>query len=112
MKNFYDVVVIGGGPAGLTAATYLRRFLRSVVVLDAGDSRARYIPESHNCPGFPQGVAGTELLQRMRLNKLHMVFLVDENHRKVGIITMEDLLEELVGDIQDENDAAEGLLLS
>ena len=47
----------------------------------------------------------------MRLNKLHMVFLVDENHRKVGLITMEDLLEELVGDIQDESDAGEGLQL-
>jgi CBS domain containing-hemolysin-like protein len=51
------------------------------------------------------------LLQRMRLNKLHMVFVVDENRKKVGIITMEDLLEELVGDIQDESDAGEGLQL-
>lgn len=61
-----DVVVIGGGPAGLTAATYLGRFLRSVVVLDAGDSRARYIPASHNCPGFPHGIAGDALLDRLR----------------------------------------------
>ena len=52
------------------------------------------------------------LLQRMRLNKLHMVFVTDESHRKVGIITMEDLLEELVGDIQDESDAGEGLHLA
>ena len=51
------------------------------------------------------------LLQRMRLNKLHMVFLTDENKNKVGIITMEDLLEELVGDIQDESDTGEGLHL-
>ena len=51
------------------------------------------------------------LLQRMRLNKLHMVFVVDENRRKLGIITMEDLLEELVGDIQDESDLGEGLEL-
>ena len=51
------------------------------------------------------------LLQRMRLNKLHMVFVTDENRTKVGIITMEDLLEELVGDIQDESDAGEGLQL-
>ena len=66
MGGRVDVAIIGGGPAGLTAATYLRRFLRSVVVLDAGPSRARYIPESHNCPGFPQGVSGDELLARMR----------------------------------------------
>ena len=52
------------------------------------------------------------LLQRMRLNKLHMVFVVDENRNKIGIITMEDLLEELVGDIQDESDAGEGLELA
>ena len=51
------------------------------------------------------------LLQRMRLNKLHMVFLTDENRTKVGILTMEDLLEELVGDIQDESDTGEGLRL-
>ena len=51
------------------------------------------------------------LLQRMRLNKLHMVFLTDETKTKVGIITMEDLLEELVGDIQDESDTGEGLHL-
>ena len=51
------------------------------------------------------------LLQRMRLNKLHMVFLTNETKSKVGIITMEDLLEELVGDIQDESDTGEGLHL-
>ena len=53
----------------------------------------------------------SELLQRMRLNKLHMVFICDENRKKIGVITMEDILEELVGDIQDESDAGEGLQL-
>ncbi|QCO66841.2 NAD(P)/FAD-dependent oxidoreductase [Luteimonas yindakuii] len=66
MADQVDVAIIGGGPAGLTAATYLRRFLRSCVVIDAGNSRARYIPESHNCPGFPQGVSGRDLLAKMR----------------------------------------------
>ena len=61
-----DVIIVGGGPAGLTAACYLRRFHRECVVLDAGDSRARWIPESNNCPGFPQGVSGDGLLRRLR----------------------------------------------
>ena len=61
-----DVAIVGGGPAGLTAATYLRRFHRSCLVFDDGDSRARWIPESNNCPGFPNGVSGVELLLRMR----------------------------------------------
>ena len=51
----------------------------------------------------------SSLLQRMRLNKLHMVFIIDDKRRKVGLITMEDLLEELVGEIQDETDTGEGL---
>lgn len=64
--NEVDAIVIGGGPAGLTAATYLRRFHRSCLVIDAGNSRARRIPESHNCPGFPYGVSGVDLLGRMK----------------------------------------------
>ncbi|MFS8136606.1 MAG: NAD(P)/FAD-dependent oxidoreductase [Thermomonas sp.] len=61
-----DCLIVGGGPAGLTAATYLARFHRAFVLVDAGKSRARWIPESHNCPGFPFGVAGTALLDKLR----------------------------------------------
>ena len=61
-----DCLVIGAGPAGLTAATYLARYRRKVTVIDGGRSRARWIPASHNCPGFPFGVAGNDLLQRFR----------------------------------------------
>jgi thioredoxin reductase (NADPH) len=62
----YDAIVIGGGPAGLTAATYLARFRWRVAVLGAGPSRASWIPASHNTPGFPHGINGDELLQRLR----------------------------------------------
>lgn len=61
-----DAVVIGGGPAGLTAATYLARFRRRFIVFDSGASRASRIPVSHNLPGFPDGIPGKELLSRMR----------------------------------------------
>jgi thioredoxin reductase (NADPH) len=60
-----DCLIIGGGPAGLTAATYLARFRRNVVLVDHGLSRARLIPESHNYPGFA-GISGPKLLERLR----------------------------------------------
>lgn len=61
-----DVLVIGGGPAGLTAALYLARFRRSVVLVDAGDSRVAKIPRSHNYPGFVDGIPGHSLLETLR----------------------------------------------
>src|ERR1700761_4416615 len=62
----HDAVIIGAGPAGLTAATYLGRFHRRAVVIDGGASRARWIPESHNIPGFPRGISGSMLLGELR----------------------------------------------
>ena len=61
-----DCLVVGGGPAGLTAAIYLARYRRNVLVVDRGDSRAEKIPNSHNHPGFSAGISGTELLARLR----------------------------------------------
>ncbi|HEU0043539.1 NAD(P)/FAD-dependent oxidoreductase [Sphingomonas sp.] len=61
-----DCLVIGGGPAGVTAAIYLARFHLSVRVVDAGQSRVTWIPKTHNHAGYPGGIKGTELLERMR----------------------------------------------
>jgi thioredoxin reductase (NADPH) len=61
-----DCLVIGGGPAGLTAAIYLARFRREFRVVDAGDGRALTIPLSHNHAGFPDGVSGPDLVARMK----------------------------------------------
>jgi len=65
MSNPLDCLIIGGGPAGLTAAIYLARFRRHVRVVDGGRSRAALIPLSHNLPGFPAGVTGDGLLRRL-----------------------------------------------
>jgi thioredoxin reductase (NADPH) len=61
-----DCLVVGAGPAGLTAAIYLARFRREFRVIESGASRAAWIPRSHNHPGFPGGVRGKTLLARMR----------------------------------------------
>ena len=66
MDDSIDCLVIGGGPAGMTAAIYLARFHLSVRVIDAGHSRVTWITRTHNHAGYPGGIPGTELLNRMR----------------------------------------------
>lgn len=64
-KSDVDCLIIGGGPAGLTAANYLARFRRHALLVDAGQSRALLIPETHNYPGF-LGISGKDLLASLR----------------------------------------------
>jgi len=61
-----DTIIIGAGPAGLTAAIYLGRYRRAHLVIDGENSRARWIPRSHNILGFPQGIGGQTLLSQLR----------------------------------------------
>ncbi|MEO6224368.1 MAG: NAD(P)/FAD-dependent oxidoreductase [Sphingomicrobium sp.] len=65
-EKILDCLIIGGGPAGLTAAIYLARFHLDILVVDGGKSRAAWIPCTRNHAGFPDGVSGEELLERMR----------------------------------------------
>ena len=61
-----DCLIIGGGPAGLTAAVYLGRFRRQTILVDGGWSRAEWITLGHNISGFPQGIAGPAYRERLR----------------------------------------------
>ncbi|QNA84029.1 NAD(P)/FAD-dependent oxidoreductase [Sphingomonas sp. So64.6b] len=60
-----DCIIIGAGPAGLTAAIYLARFHLSIRLFDCGSSRAALIPRTHNHAGYPGGIKGTDLLALM-----------------------------------------------
>ena len=60
-----DVIVVGGGPAGLSAAMWAGRYRRSVVLFDAGEQRNRWADESHGYFGFDCVDPG-ELLGRAR----------------------------------------------
>lgn len=64
--NPLDCLVIGGGPAGLTAALYLVRFHLRIEIVDAGNSRAAFIPRTRNHAGYPGGIPGKRLLRLMR----------------------------------------------
>lgn len=61
-----EVIIVGGGLAGLSAAIYLGRALRDVLIIDAGESLAIWEPEVQNYLGFPDCIDGRDLLKRGR----------------------------------------------
>ncbi len=65
MAEVWDAIIIGAGPAGLSAALYLARYRRSTLVIHDGASRTARIPLTHNVPGYPEGVSGEGLLANM-----------------------------------------------
>ena len=62
----YDIVIVGAGPAGLTAAVYARRANKSVLLLDkaAFGGQITYSPKIENYPGF-ESISGSELADKM-----------------------------------------------
>ncbi|WP_251343208.1 NAD(P)/FAD-dependent oxidoreductase [Haloplanus halophilus] len=62
----YDVAVVGGGPAGLTAALYTTRLGLDTVVVDRGGGRAAMMQDTHNVIGVTEDVSGVEFLRTAR----------------------------------------------
>jgi thioredoxin reductase (NADPH) len=63
MKKIWDSIVIGGGPAGQSAAIYLARFNRSVLVIDKGHGRTDSFEVNQNYLGFPFGIPSRRLAE-------------------------------------------------
>ena len=59
--DLWDCVIVGGGPAGLSAAVYMGRFLRRTLVVDEGRGRWSYGQTNENYLGFPRGVGARRL---------------------------------------------------
>ena len=68
-RSHYDLLVLGGGPAGLTAALYAAREYIDTLVIEraAFGGQAAGTEKLDNIPGFPDGVAGIEFSKRLRL---------------------------------------------
>lgn len=80
-----EVIVIGGGIAGLSAAIYLGRAQRDTLVIDSGHSMAKWEPIVENYLGFPKGVSGEDLLKNGRLQaERHEVAFEEDEIKQVS----------------------------
>jgi CBS domain containing-hemolysin-like protein len=83
-------------------------FLKDLVARSASGQGAQPVRESLRPAHFvPESKRVAELLREMQTEKFHMAIVVDEYGGTAGLVTMEDLLEEIVGEITDEYDVAE-----
>lgn len=78
----FDCIIVGGGPAGLSAAIYLGRFKRSVLVIDNHHGRSTYPQINEDYLGFPDGIHALKLRQlgQIQAEKFGAKFVKDTAH--------------------------------
>ena len=77
-------------------------------LLERGAEHPRSLKELLRTPYFvPESIHADDLFRDMQTKKIHIAIVIDEYGQTAGIITIEDLLEEIVGNIYDEFDPAE-----
>jgi CBS domain containing-hemolysin-like protein len=87
--------------------------IKDVFLASDDPSRDRAIPALMREPLFvPESMGVIELLARMRSQRTHLAIVVDEFGGTEGLVTIEDVVEEIVGDIEDEHDEAEAGMLT
>ena len=70
IEQVYDVLVIGGGAAGLSAGIYLQRYLLSTLIVDKGKARSHWMQELHNYLGLPPNTPGRDVLKQGKAHYL------------------------------------------
>jgi len=87
--------------------------IKDVFMANVDVSRDRSLKALMREPLFvPESMSVIELLARMRAQRIHLAIVVDEFGGTEGLVTVEDVVEEIVGDIEDEHDEAEAGMLT
>jgi CBS domain containing-hemolysin-like protein len=102
------IPVYDGSIDNVTGVVYAKDLLRH---LRDGTQDAPVAPLAREASFVPETKKVDELLHEMQTNRVHLAIVVDEYGGTAGLITIEDLIEEIVGEIQDEYDVAEEKLI-
>jgi CBS domain containing-hemolysin-like protein len=98
------VPVVGDGPDDVTGVLYLRDVARLVYERPSEADAAAAASLQRAAVFVPESKPADALLRQMQSEKNHLALVVDEYGGIAGLVTMEDLIEELVGEIDDEYD--------
>lgn len=106
-SGFSRIPVVGTGPDNIIGIVYVKDLARRA--LDHHDAEQSEYIEQHMRPAnfVPEIKMADELLKEMQRNQIHLAVVVDEYGGTAGIITIEDIIEEIVGEIEDEFDDGE-----
>src|SRR3954452_4304647 len=105
-SGFSRIPVIGENVDDVVGVVYLKDLVRRSQSL--GDQRGPRVDELMRTPTFvPESKPVDELLRDMQAQRIHIAIVVDEYGGCAGLLTIEDILEEIVGEIADEHDAVQ-----
>ncbi|MSW02975.1 MAG: DUF21 domain-containing protein [Actinobacteria bacterium] len=106
-SGFSRIPVVGSGPDNIIGIVYVKDLAKRA--LDHHEAEQSESIEQHMRPAnfVPEIKMADELLKEMQRDQIHLAIVVDEYGGTAGIITIEDIIEEIVGEIEDEFDDGE-----
>ena len=103
-SGFSRIPVIGAGTDDVVGVAYLKDVVRRTYVHRDGESVEKVESVMRPAVFVPESKPVDELLREMQARRIHMAIVVDEYGGTAGLVTIEDILEEIVGEIADEYD--------
>jgi len=109
-SGFSRIPVIGEGADDVVGVAYLKDIVRRTYVHRDGESVERVASVMRPAVFVPESKPVDELLREMQAKQSHLAMVIDEYGGTAGLVTIEDVLEEIVGEITDEYDVERSLV--
>jgi CBS domain containing-hemolysin-like protein len=109
-SGFSRIPVIGETPDDVVGIAYLKDLVRRTYVHRDGESTEKVDSVMRPAVFVPESKPVDELLREMQAAQTHIAIVVDEYGGTAGLVTIEDVLEEIVGEITDEYDVEQALV--
>jgi CBS domain containing-hemolysin-like protein len=103
-SGFSRIPVVGENVDDIVGVVYLKDLVRRVQDPQPGERRQKVAAVMRPAEFVPESKPAADLLKEMQARRIHMAIVIDEYGGTAGLVTIEDILEEIVGEITDEYD--------